>query len=105
MGSSGPEIMGLSLQARGVTAGTPEWVAVSRTLLAVVIPTSYWIAGILFVFTALRVRPDVGAREAFVRSGQAPQVSGARRLAFIVGGMILASAVAALFITSLVLHT
>lgn len=92
--SSAPQIVGLALRKEEV--GSAEYVQDTRIVLAVIIPTSYWIAGVGFLLAITLLKKDL-AEEISVEG----PLSKRRQFGMGSGLAVLASITIALFISSI----
>lgn len=92
--SAGPEIIGLAI--RKVESGSGAYLLDTRIVLAVIIPTGYWFAGVGFLLSIPLVKRDLAG--SFVSGNLSFQ----RRVAFIAFAVILAILVVVLFVISIV---
>lgn len=95
--SSGPAIVGLALRQTAPTS--PTYLRDVRIVLAVIIPSAYWIAGIGFLSAIPLVRQDLTKPKSSLA-----RVSSRRKLGLSTGLTFLGAMVLALFVTSIVLR-
>lgn len=92
--ASGPEIIGLAL--RNVDAATAAYLEGIKICLAVIIPVSYWLAGIGFLLSMPLVKRDLAGD--FVVG----PLSMPRKLGFGLFGLVLGVIVVVLFVVSII---
>jgi len=105
--SSGPEIVGLGL--RGAMPTDPSYARTLEIILAVMIPLSYVIGGVLFLVASPRIKEDIVRNEKHFmilsRDGSIAILSIRRKIGYVLGAVFLAIMVIVLFVTSLVFKT
>ena len=92
--SSAPQIVGLALRKGEV--GSAQYVQDTRVVLAVIIPISYWVAGIGFLLAIPLLKRDLAEQTSL----EGPLSKG-RKFGFIGGLAALAAITIALFISSI----
>jgi hypothetical protein len=95
--SSAPQMIGLAL--RRYEPESSAYIRKTRDILATLIPTGYWVAGIGFLFCIKKVKRDL--KGDFAEVGR---VSGRRKAGFIGFAAIIVSLTISLFVTSLVVR-
>ncbi len=95
--SSAPQIIGLAL--RRYEPESLAYIRKTRDILAILIPTGYWVAGVGFLFCIKKVQRDL--KGDFAEVGR---VSWRRKAGFVGFAATIVSLTVSLFVTSLVLR-
>lgn len=103
--STAPEIIGLAL--RNYNTQSAAYLTATRNILAILIPSGYWVAGVGFLIGAMKVRGDLEVRRQMAEMGDddsSEPLNRIRLAAFVIFLVFMACLTIALLVTSLVVN-